>query len=144
MDAGSIPSPRPRGVGIDLAEPDAFEHLDATAIERAADRWLSPAELAWCSAQPSFARALVTVLSCKESVYKAVGGSVPVQAVTVAMQGGWPRGWALASEVGPDPVTLWWDCASQHILTVGVAGPPGPARLVLSRIIFGRRSAESS
>lgn len=73
-----------------------------------------------------------------------MGGSVPVQEVTVAMDGGWPRGWAWATEVGPDPVTLWWDCGSQHILTVGVAGPPGPARLVLNRIIRGRGSAEAS
>jgi hypothetical protein len=144
LDGGSIPSPRPRGVGIDLAEPNAFEHLDAPAVDRAAARWLSPAERAWCAAQPSFRQAMVTVLSCKESVCKATGGSVAVQAVSVAMDGEWPQGWARAAGVGPDPVTLWWEVTSIHILTVGVAGPIGSASLLLNRIVRGRRTAQSS
>jgi 4'-phosphopantetheinyl transferase superfamily len=133
----------PGGLGIDLAEPSAFEHPDPTAIGRAASRWLSPAELAWCCRQPCFRQALVTVLSCKESVCKATGGSVPVHEVTVAMGGGWPRGWAWSTVPGSDPVTLWWEAGSGHILTVGIAGPAGPARRLLNRLIRVRRGAET-
>jgi hypothetical protein len=106
--------PRACGIGIDVAEPDTFAHLDPAAIERAARRWLAPEERAWCDAQPCFRQAMVTVLSCKESVFKA-----------------------------SDPVTLWWDTGSGLILTVGVAGPTGPARRLLSRIIRGRGGAEA-
>jgi hypothetical protein len=130
-------------VGIDVAEPNAFERLDTIAIERAARRWLSPQERAWCADQPCFRQAMVTVLSCKESVFKAIGGSVPVQDLTVAMDGRWPRGWARSAGDSPEEVTLWWDATSGHILTVGIAGRVGPARRLLNRIVRGRRSAET-
>jgi hypothetical protein len=135
--------PRPPGVGIDLAEQDALAHLDPDVIERAARRWLQPAERAWCDAQPCFRQAMVTVLSCKESVFKATGGSTPVQEIEVVMLGRWPRGWAQATQNAPDSVTLWWDAGPGFILTVGIAGPVGPARRLLSRIIGGRGSAEA-
>jgi phosphopantetheinyl transferase len=144
LDGGSIPSPRPGGVGIDLAEPDAFEHLDATAIERAAHRWLSTAERAWCAAQPSFRPAMVTVLSCKESVFKASGGSAPLQEIVVTMDGAWPGGWALGDAGDLEPVTLWWEATPGHILTVGVAGAPDRARRLISRIICGRSGGDSA
>jgi 4'-phosphopantetheinyl transferase superfamily len=135
--------PRPRGIGIDVAEPNAFERFDPIAIERAARRWLTPQERAWCADQPCFRQAMVTVLSCKESAFKALGGPVPVQELTLAMDGRWPRGWARSSGGSPGEVTLWWDATSRHILTVGVAGRAGPARRLLNRIIRGRRSAET-
>ena len=86
---------------------------------------------------------MVTVLSCKESVFKATGGSTPIEDVTVAMCGAWPRGWARASRNAPHSVTLWWDAGSGLILTVGIAGPVGPARRLLSRIIRGRGGADA-
>jgi hypothetical protein len=134
---------RPPGIGIDVAEPDTYGHLDPAAIERAARRWLGSAERAWCAAQPCFRQAVVTVLSCKESVFKATGGSVPVQEVTVAMEGGGREGWARTTGNGPDTVTLWWDVGPGFILTVGIAGPVGPARRLLSRIVRGRGGAEA-
>jgi hypothetical protein len=130
-------------VGIDVAEPNAFERLDTIAIERAARRWLSPQERAWCADQPCFRQAMVTVLSCKESVFKAIGGSVPVQDLTVAMDGRWPQGWARSAGDSPEKVTLWWEATSGHILTVAIAGRVGPARRLLNRIVRGRRSAET-
>ena len=86
---------------------------------------------------------MVTVLSCKESLFKAIGGSVPVQELTVAMDGRWPRGWGRSTGDSPHQVTLWWETTSGHILTVGIAGRAGPARLLLNRIIGRRRSAET-
>ena len=122
---------------MDLAEPRTFAHLNAAAIERAARRWLSPGERAWCAAQPSFREAMVTVLSCKESVCKVSGGSVAAQEVAIVMEDGWPRGWARAA--GAD-VVLWWDAGSEHILTVAVGGADRPSRRLLDRIIGGRRT----
>jgi hypothetical protein len=134
---------KPGGLGIDLAELSTFEHLDPTAIERAARRWLSPLERAWCADQPCFRQAMVTVLSCKESVCKATGGRVQLQEVTIALGGGWPRGWARSTADGSDAVTLWWEAASGHILTVGIMGRAGPARRLLNRIIRVRSGAET-
>jgi hypothetical protein len=127
------------GIGIDLAEPDTFAHLDRTAIVRAAHRWLTPSERAWCARQPSFRRAMVTVLSCKESVYKAWSGAVAVHDVELTLEGEEPLGWASASAPGQEPVTLWWNATSEHILSVAVAGHPELA----DRIIRGRCGAES-
>ena len=85
---------------------------------------------------------MVTVLSCKESVCKATGGSTAVPEVAIAMEGGWPRGWARAGGSGPEGVVLWWDAGSVPILTVGVAGPDDQARRLLNRII-GRGVVDS-
>jgi hypothetical protein len=131
-------------VGIDLADPSAFGHLEPSAIECAAVRWLSPAERAWCVAQPSFRLAMVTVLSCKESVCKASGGSTAVTEVALAMEGRWPRGRARSSGIGRESVTLWWEATSAHILTVGVEGPAEEAGALLDRIIRGHSGTESA
>ena len=133
----------PAGIGIDLAEPDTFAHLNRTAIERAAHRWLTPAERSWCARQPSFRRAMVTVLSCKESVYKAWGGAVAVHHVELTLAGEESRGWASATAPGQEPVTVWWNAMSEHILSVAVAGHPDQARELADRIIRGRCGAES-
>ena len=149
MAAASIPSPEAPGIGIDLAEPRAFDHLDAAAIARAARRWLTPGERAWCAGQPSFRHAVVTVLSCKESVYKAARGLVPVHEVTLRMEGDWRCGWARA-QAGPEaPVTVLWEASGVRILAVAAAGPEDRARVLLDcidrerRMILKRRVGES-
>ena len=142
MDGGAARSPSAGGVGIDLADPNTFEHLAPDAVERAARRWLSPAERAWCGSQPSFRLAMVTVLSCKESVCKATGGTTPVAEARLAMEGAWPRGWARAT--GPEPVALWWEVGSGHILTVGVRGTAHHADPLLFRIVRGRDGTEAA
>jgi len=142
LDGGAIRSPSAGGLGIDLADPSTFEHLAPDAVERAARRWLSPAERAWCGSQPSFRLAMVTVLSCKESVCKATGGATPVAEARLAMEAAWPRGWARAT--GPEPVTLWWEVGSGHILTVGVRGPAHHAEPLLLRIVHGHRGTEAA
>lgn len=87
---------------------------------------------------------MVTVLSCKESVFKASGGSAPVQEIVVTMDGAWPRGWALGAARDTEPVTLWWEATPGHILTVGVAGPADGARRLISRINRGRSGRDSA
>ena len=136
MNGGAIRSPSAGGLGIDIADPHTFEHLAPAAIERAARRWLSPAERAWCAEQPSFRLAMVTVLSCKESVCKATGGGTPVAEATLVMEGAWPRGRARAA--GPEPVALWWEVGSRLILTVGVRGLSDDAGPLVDYIMCGR------
>ena len=107
-------------------------------IARAAGRWLTPEERVWCSAQPSFRLGLVTVLSCKESVYKACGGVISMQDVAVTMEGEWPGGWASArvsTGAGAEQVTLWWSVRGGQILTLGVMGPVDQARTLINCIV---------
>lgn len=144
MAAASTRSPSPSGLGIDLAEARAFDRLSAGAIERAARRWLGPGERAWCAAQPSFREALVTVLSCKESVFKASGGAAAVHEVTLEMSGDWPRGWARAEREGLEPVVVFWEVSAGRILTLGVEGSVEESRRLVERIIYGRRAGESA
>jgi hypothetical protein len=86
---------------------------------------------------------MVTVLSCKESVSKAWGGAVAVPDVELSLAGEESRGWASASAPGQEPVTLWWNATSEHILSVAVAGHPDRTRDLADRIIRGRCGAES-
>jgi hypothetical protein len=124
------------GIGIDLAETGAFQHLDSSAIEGAARRWLSPSERAWCAVQPSFRQALVTVLSCKESVFKATESSEAFSDVPIALCGVWPQGWA-ESRTGSASVTLWWEARPGQILTVAATGVDEIARRLIRRILGG-------
>ncbi len=124
------------GIGIDLAETGTFQHLDATAIEGAARRWLSPSERAWCAVQPSFRQALVTVLSCKESVFKATDTPLAFPDISIAMGGEWPQGWA-ESRSESATVTLWWEARPGRILTVAAAGCGEDARPLIRRILGG-------
>ncbi|HEX2220166.1 MAG TPA: 4'-phosphopantetheinyl transferase superfamily protein [Gemmatimonadales bacterium] len=149
MAAVSTSSPEAPGIGIDLAEPGAFDHLHAATVARAARRWLTPRERAWCAGQPSFRHAMVVALSCKEAVYKASRGLVPVHEVRLRMKGDWPSGWARA-EAGPAaPVTVRWDASGGRVLTVAAAGPEDRAHVLLDcidrerRMIRGRRAGES-
>jgi hypothetical protein len=87
---------------------------------------------------------MVTVLSCKESVFKASVGSAPVQEILVTMDSAWPGGWAQGAAPDLDLVTLWWEATPGHILTVGVAGPADGARRLISRIICGRSGGDST
>jgi 4'-phosphopantetheinyl transferase superfamily protein len=141
LDGGVVPSPNDGGLGIDLVDPHTFEHLPPTAIERAARRWLSPEERAWCAEQPCFRLAMVTVLSCKESVCKATGGRTSVAEATIIMQGAWPKGRARAA--GHDTVALWWEAGSGHILTIGLRRVV-EARGLLEHIMRGRGATEAA
>jgi 4'-phosphopantetheinyl transferase superfamily len=142
LNGGVIPSPSGGGLGIDIADLHTFEHLTPAAIQRAARRWLSPAERAWCAEQPSSRLAMVTVLSCKESVCKATGGGTPVVKARIVMEGTWPRGRARAA--GPEPVALWWEVGSGHILTVGVRGPGDAAGALVEYIMRERGGTEAT
>jgi 4'-phosphopantetheinyl transferase EntD len=120
-----------RGVGIDLAERSTYGHLDEALVRRVADRWLRPEERAWCAAQPSFREAVLIVLSCKEAVYKAWGGSGLVADLSLEMQGHGAAGWAVKTGPGRAPVTASWQLREASILTIAVAAPAGAARDLL-------------
>jgi phosphopantetheinyl transferase (holo-ACP synthase) len=129
------------GVGMDLAEPSAFSHLDEASIRRAAVRWLRPDERAWCAAQPSFREAMVIVLSCKEAAYKASGASGAVHELSLRMQGRGSRGRAVTEGVDPEVVALW-EVSHRSILALAVAAAPAEwAWLLLQRILGERQSA---
>jgi hypothetical protein len=142
LNGGVIPSPSGSGLGIDIADLRTFEHLTPAVIERAARRWLSPAERAWCAEQPSFRLAMVTVLSCKESVYKATGGGTRVLEATIAMEGAWPSGRGRAAD--PEPVALLWEVGSRYILTVGVRGQGDATGALIEYIMRGRGGTEAA
>lgn len=128
------------GVGIDLAEQSALSHLGDGSIRRAADRWLRPAERAWCAAQPSFREAMVTVLSCKEAVYKAWNASGEVHELSLSMHrcvG--DRGRAVT--VGIDPqVAALWVVSNGSVLSLAAAAPAEWAWELLERILRERRA----
>lgn len=91
---------------------------------------------------------MVTVLSCKESVFKAGAGLVPVHLVSLRLEGDWRSGWG-RSEGAPWPVTVRWEVSPGRVLTVGAAGPDDRARALLNRLIVQRhiihqRRAEES
>ena len=72
---------------------------------------------------------------------RTVGAGAPVAEARLAMEGAWPRGWARAT--GPEPVALWWEVGSGHILTVGVRGTAHHADPLLFRIVRGRDGTEA-
>jgi hypothetical protein len=124
-----------QGVGIDIAERSTYGHLGEASVRRLADRWLRPPERAWCAGQPSFREAVVIVLSCKESMYKAWGESGEVHELPLAMQGHGPAGWAVGTSSGPVRVVASWQVVEDSILTLAVAAPAGAARDLLARIL---------
>jgi hypothetical protein len=124
------------GVGIDLAERRTFSHLAGPAIRRAAARWLGPPERAWCAAQPSFREAVVTVLSCKEAVYKAWGASGQTHELSLTMHGRGTSGWAVKAGHGPGQVVASWTVAEGSILAVAVAAPAGCRRHLVAGVVL--------
>jgi hypothetical protein len=124
-------------VGIDLAELATFSHLDDRAIRHAADRWLRPAERAWCAGRPSFGEALVTVLSCKEAVYKALFGAPDSYELSLTMHGEGSSGGAALEGVEPRLVTVAWEARGASILAIAVASPSGRAPELIARLASG-------
>jgi hypothetical protein len=124
-------------VGIDLAERATFSHLDDGAIRRAADRWLRPGELAWCAARPSLREALVTVLSCKEAVFKAFSPAPDSHGLALTMHGGGSSGWAALDGIEPGLVAASWEVSGASILALAVTSPSGRARDLLGGLASG-------
>lgn len=112
--------PAPLGVGIDLEAPEALGHLDQAALCRAAERWLTAAERAWCAEQSSLGESLVVVLSCKEAVFKARPGPGPVHEVRLALEGTLEAGRA-RTEDGSVTVRVRWRRWRGQVAAVAVA-----------------------
>ena len=115
-----MPEPAPLGVGIDLEDGGAFSHLSAAALRRAAARWLTPAERAWCSGQPSLGESLLVVLCCKEAAFKAWSGGHAAHQVSLVMQGCATSGWALVED-SPIQVRVDWRRRRGRVLALAVA-----------------------
>ena len=108
------------GVGIDAEERNALRHLDDAALRRAADRWLTPAERAWCAAQGSLEESLVVVLCCKEAAFKAWKGPRVVHQVSLALEGSAAAGRARA-EGAEVAIQVEWRQAAGHIVALALA-----------------------
>jgi len=116
-----VPEPPPVGVGIDLESYSALGRLDDASVQRAALRWLSGPELAWCGSQTSLASSLVTVLSCKEAAFKAWPGVRAAHDVRLESLEGKPwagSAWALREGV---VVEVSWRRWRDQVLAVAVA-----------------------
>jgi phosphopantetheinyl transferase (holo-ACP synthase) len=129
------------GVGIDLAERNAFSHLDDASIRRAAGRWLRPDERAWCAAQPSFREAMVIVLSCKEAMYKAWDASGEVHELSLTMHRRKARARVVRDAIGPEVVAAW-EVANGSILTLAVAATAGWAGHLLATLDSARLASD--
>ena len=116
------------GVGIDLADRATFGHLDEGCIRRAAARWLTAAERAWCARQPELRQGLVAVLSCKEAIFKAWSAAGATHRLSLRMRGDARSGWATALGLGPVDATAEWRPEGPDLLTVAVAVRGGSAR----------------
>jgi phosphopantetheinyl transferase (holo-ACP synthase) len=118
--------PGPLGVGIDLEQRDRFVHLSEPALRRAAERWLTADERAWCGRHGSLAEPLVIVLSCKEAVFKAWPAGRTVHQVTLdALEGSAAGGRAVSRQ--PVQVEVRWMRWREHVLTLAVASDANSA-----------------
>jgi hypothetical protein len=98
------------GVGIDLEELNAIDHLSLPELRRAALRWLRAGERAWCQSQISFRSSIIVTFCCKEAVFKASPGICPTHEISLNLWGRLPTGRAMWDEA-PVPIHVVW-----HIL----------------------------
>ena len=110
------------GVGIDIEHPARFSHLGEPVLRRAAARWLSPDERAWCALQTSCHEAMLVVLSCKEALYKAWPGIGVAHELRLAIRGSTARGRAAADRCAPVRLEAAWRGSGGTIVTLAVAG----------------------
>lgn len=110
------------GVGIDIEHRAGFAHLGEPVLRRAAARWLTPEERAWCALQASCHEAMLVVLSCKEAVYKAWPGVGGAHEVRLAIRGSTAMGRATADRCAPVRLEAAWRSSGGTIVTLAVAG----------------------
>ncbi len=112
----------PLGVGIDIEERSALDHLDESVLQRAAARWLTRAEREWCAAQLAPRESLLVVLCCKEAAYKAWRVPSAVHEVSLAMDGCIGGGRALARGSGTVRLEVAWRLEPTRIVALAAAG----------------------
>ena len=111
------------GIGIDLEPCDALMRLDETALRRAAGRWFTPAERAWCSGQPSLGESMVVLFCCKEAAFKAWNGAGAAHTIGLTLDGSSSAGWA-RSEHPAAIVGVHWRRWHGQVLALAVAIAP--------------------
>jgi hypothetical protein len=119
------PAPEALGVGIDVEDRDALDHLTDAVIHRATARWLDAGEQAWCQAQPSARESLIVALVCKEAAYKAGRGAGGPAGVRLALEGSLERGRAIGRDRSVT-VEVEWRGRGTQVVAVALAFPSPP------------------
>lgn len=112
------------GVGIDVEEWSALDHLTDPAVCRAARRWLGDDELAWCAGQPSLREALLAVLCSKEAAFKAWGAVPAPHEVRLHLSGSARSGRAACADAAPAAVEVVWRASGPLIVALALATMP--------------------
>lgn len=86
---------------------------------------------------------MVTVLSCKEAMFKAWGASGEAYELSLRMLRHGARGRAVALGTGPEVVASW-EIQTGSILTFAVAAPAGRAWQLLETVISASRSLRAA
>lgn len=98
------------GVGIDVVEVARVERLLDRHGDRFANRWFTPAEVAWARVDGCPARGLSAVLAGKEAVWKALpvqpDGPVPWRSLQVLPEGGTGGQVTLPAGLAPEATTF--------------------------------------
>ena len=117
----------PLGVGIDVEDRDALDHLPDAVIRRAAARWLDAAEHAWWLVQPSARESLIVALSCKEAAYKAWNGAGASTEVRLALHGTLEQGRGSGTDRSVE-LQVEWQRRGGRVVAVAIALPPPAGR----------------
>jgi hypothetical protein len=86
----------------------------------------------------------VTVLACKEAVFKAFSAAPDAHGLSLTMRGGRRSGWAALDGMDPALVAASWVVSEASILVLAVASPSGRARRLLWEMASGGVGMESS
>lgn len=126
------------GVGIDLEDLDAVDHLSPSTLRRAAARWLRAHERAWCESQVSFRSSLVVVLCCKEAVFKASRGTCPTHQISLSLRGRLEAGRATWDEMASVTIHVGWHIARGTVLALAAGQQRGAPAASLERLLCER------
>lgn len=126
------------GVGIDLEELDAVDHLSPSTVRRAAARWLRAHERAWCESQVSFRSSLVVVLCCKEAVFKASRGTCPAHQISLSMGGTLEAGGAMWDQTASVTIHVAWLIARGTVLALAAGQQRGAPAVLLEQLLCER------
>ena len=118
---GSAEGRRIAGVGIDVESRDALARYPDDAIRSFAERWLTPAERAWCERQPAMRPAIVACVCGKEAVWKASGGAAGLDRIEVASR----RGLRRSVRIGDLRVELSWGLECGSMVVTALASDNG-------------------
>jgi hypothetical protein len=82
----------------------------------------------------------VTVLACKEAVFKAFSSAPDAHGLSLTMHGGARSGWAVLEGIEPALVAASWEVSDASILSLAVVSPGGRAPRLLRELASGLRA----